>query len=99
MTARSRGRGRAVYAEGLTFAPESTRLLHRALFWAAGKESDWAIWQTSNVRTECAWFPRDRQLVVINNDGSLPQTTVTLGDGETAHEVTLEPHGIQVLTV
>jgi beta-D-galactosyl-(1->4)-L-rhamnose phosphorylase len=33
------GRGRAIYLSGFKFTAENSRLLHRALFWAAGKES------------------------------------------------------------
>jgi beta-D-galactosyl-(1->4)-L-rhamnose phosphorylase len=93
---RSFGKGRAVYFSGFHFAPENTRLLHRALYWAAAREEDYAAWSSSNVRTECAWFPRKKKLVVINNDGRGQETVVTLGDGRKTKSVRLEAHGIAI---
>ena len=91
------GRGRSVYLSGFKFSPENTRLLHRALFWAAAREAKWSVWASSNVRTECAWFPRKRKLVVINNAGAAERTTITLGDGCTKRAVSLPAHGIRIL--
>jgi len=93
------GKGRAVYLSGITFSHENTRLLHRALFWAAAKEASWSAWNTSNIRTEATYFPRAGKLVVINNAGSDEQTTVTLGDGKRTRKLKLEAHGIAILDV
>lgn len=95
ITARSFGRGRAVYFSAFRFTPDNTRLLHRALYWAAAREADYSLWSCSNPRTECAWFPKKKRLVVINNDGSPQETVVTLDDGG-AKNVTLEAHGIAI---
>jgi beta-D-galactosyl-(1->4)-L-rhamnose phosphorylase len=91
------GRGRSVYLSGFKTAFENTRLLHRALFWAAAQEAQWPVWNSSNIRTECAWFPRQRKLVVINNAGTAQETTVTLGDGRRTQPVSLAAHGIRIL--
>ncbi len=91
------GRGRSVYLSGFKFSHENTRLLHRALFWAAAQEVQWPVWNSSNVRTECAWFPKQRKLVVINNAGTAQETTVTLGDGRRTQPVSLAAHGIRIL--
>ena len=93
------GRGRAVYFSGFRFTPENTRLLHRALFWAAAREAAWPVWNTTNVRTEAAWFGQAKKLVVINNAGEPQETTVTLADGKTARPVSLAAHGIAILDV
>jgi beta-D-galactosyl-(1->4)-L-rhamnose phosphorylase len=93
------GRGRAVYLSGFKFTFENTRLLHRALFWAAGRDPAWGVWQSANVRTEATWFAKAGKLVVINNAGSDEATTVTLADGRAAREVTVPAHGIQILDV
>ena len=90
------GRGRSVYLSGFRFTHENTRLLHRALFWAAAQERQWPVWSCSNLRTECAWFPKKRKLVVINNAGSDEETTVTLDDRST-RTVQLPAHGIRIL--
>lgn len=91
------GKGRAVYLQGFTFTYANTRLLHRALYWAAGREATWSVWNTANVCTECAWFPKARRLVVINNAGEPQKTVVTLGDGKATRTVALDAHGIAVL--
>ncbi len=91
------GKGRAVYLSGFKFTPENTRLLHRALFWAAAKEAKWTSWSTSNIRTEATYFPRAKKLVVINNAGTDETTTVTLGDGKEKKAVALPAHGIAIL--
>ena len=93
------GKGRAVYLSGFTFSHENTRLLHRALFWAAGQEPKWSVWNTTNIRTEATCFPKSRKLVVINNAGTDESTVVTLGDGKTTKKVALPAHGIAILDV
>ncbi|MBK8479054.1 MAG: 1,3-beta-galactosyl-N-acetylhexosamine phosphorylase [Opitutaceae bacterium] len=93
------GKGRAVYLSGFKFAHENTRLLHRALFWAAAKEDKWSVWNTTNIRTEATYFPNAGKLVVINNAGTAEATLVTLGDGRTKKRVQLPAHGIKILDV
>ncbi|PTX95696.1 1,3-beta-galactosyl-N-acetylhexosamine phosphorylase [Opitutus sp. ER46] len=99
LTTHAFGRGRAVYLSGFKFTAENTRLLHRALFWAAAQEAAWPVWNTTNVRTECAWFAAEKKLVVINNAGEPQQTTVTLADGRTQKRVDLAAHDIAILDV
>ncbi|HEY0945664.1 MAG TPA: 1,3-beta-galactosyl-N-acetylhexosamine phosphorylase [Opitutaceae bacterium] len=93
------GKGRAVYFSGFKFTYENTRLLHRALFWAAAQEAGWNVWNTTNIKTECAAFARAGKLVVINNAGEPQQTVVTLADGKAKKSVKLEAHGIAILDV
>lgn len=99
LTTREFGRGRSVYLSGFRFSHANTRLLHRAIFWAAAQESAWGAWQTENIRTEATCFPRARKLVVINNAGSDERTRVTLGDGRTTRNVELPAHGIAIVDV
>ncbi len=93
------GRGRSVYLSGFKFTFENTRLLHRAICWAAGQEQGWGVWQSANVRTEATWFAKAGKLVVLNNAGTDQQTRVTLGDGRTTRMVRLPAHGIRILDV
>jgi beta-D-galactosyl-(1->4)-L-rhamnose phosphorylase len=93
------GQGRGVYLSGFRFTHENTRLLHRALFWAAAQEARWTVWNSTNVRTECAWFAKAGKLVVINNAGEPQDTVITLADGRTGREVRVEAHGIAILDV
>jgi beta-D-galactosyl-(1->4)-L-rhamnose phosphorylase len=93
------GRGRSVYTSGFKFAYENTRLLHRALFWAAAREEQWPAWACSNVRTECAYFQKQAKLVVINNAGTPQNTSIIFGDGRAKKTVRLAAHGIKILDV
>jgi beta-D-galactosyl-(1->4)-L-rhamnose phosphorylase len=93
------GKGRAVYASGFKFTPENTRLLHRAIFWAAAQEAQFPVWSSTNVRTECAYFPKKKKLVVINNAGEPQETVITLADGQATKPVSLAAHGIAILDV
>jgi len=99
LTTHAFGKGRSVYLSGFKFTHENTRLLHRALFWAASQDACWGAWQPKNVHTEATWFAKAGKLVVINNAGEPQETTVTLGDGKTARRVSLEAHGIAILDV
>jgi len=91
------GKGRAVYLSGFKFTFENTRLLHRALFWAASRDAAWGAWQAANPRTEATCFPKAGKLVVINNAGAPQETVVTLGDGRKRKTVRLDAHGIKVI--
>jgi len=93
------GRGRAAYLSGFKNGWVNTRLLHRALFWAAAAEDQWPVWNTTNIRTEASWFPGAGKLVVLNNSGTEEATVVTLGDGRTTRSVQLAAHGLSVLSV
>jgi beta-D-galactosyl-(1->4)-L-rhamnose phosphorylase len=93
------GKGRSVYLSGFKVSHENTRLLHRAITWAAAQEASWTVWSSTNVRTECTYFPRTRKLVVINNAGTNEETTITLGDGAATKLVQLAAHGIAILDV
>lgn len=92
------GRGRTVYFSGFKFTAENTRLLHRALFWAAKQEAAWPVWNSSNVRTDCAYFGKKKKLVVINNNGAPEKTKITTASGKTI-DVKVDAHGIQILDV
>lgn len=90
------GRGRSVYLSGYKFSPENTRLLHRALFWAAGREADFTPWTCSNINVECAYYPRHRKLVVINNSGENQETQVFDAENK-PRLIRLAAHDIQIL--
>ncbi len=89
-------KGRGVYFSGYKFTPENVRLLHRAIFWASGMEADFETWTGSNVHTDCAYYPGERKLVVINNTG-VPQETVVSAEGGKKYPFSLEPFGIKML--
>ena len=92
------GKGRAVYLSGHKFAPQNTRLIHRAIHWAANREKEFQRWNCANIRTECAWFPKKRKLVVINNSDAPQQTGVWDGEGK-SRQVALKAHDIAILDI
>jgi 1,3-beta-galactosyl-N-acetylhexosamine phosphorylase len=83
--------GRGVYMSSLPFSYENARLLHRAIFWAAGKQKEMNKWFSTNPNTDCAAWPEHNHYVVINNVGTKQKTTVFDGQGKT-REITLEPY-------
>jgi 1,3-beta-galactosyl-N-acetylhexosamine phosphorylase len=76
---------------GLPYSLENSRLLHRALFWAAGKEAELCKWFSSNLNTDCAAYPETGALAVVNNTDINQETTIYDDKGE-AFKVTLKPY-------
>lgn len=89
-------KGRAIYLSGYKFTPQNTRLLHRALYWAADCQSDFGPWTCSNIHTECAYYPKSKKLVVINSSDNREKTKVFDLNGKSIN-VSLEPHGIEII--
>ena len=55
--------GRGVYFSGFRYNAQNTRMLYRAILWAAGNEQQIQYWTTDNFNTECAFFVNSRKLV------------------------------------
>ncbi len=81
VAANSFGVGRAVYLASLPFSLENAKLLHRAIFWAANKESCVGHWSTSNLNTDCSYYPETNILIVLNNVEEKQQTKITDFEG------------------
>jgi beta-D-galactosyl-(1->4)-L-rhamnose phosphorylase len=92
------GKGRSVYLAGFKFNPQNTRLIHRAILWAANREADFRKWNCSNIRTECAFFAKKGKLVVINNSAESQRTDVWNAKGK-ARKVSLKAHDIAIIDV
>ena len=75
------GAGRGVYFAGLPYSLANSRLLHRAIHWAAGREADWGVWTAEDPRVEVAHYERGGQLLVFNNADEAVSTTVGGPDG------------------
>lgn len=75
VTAHHFGAGQGIYLSSFQFSPENTRMLLNLMLWASGKELE-QRWLTDNPAVECAWYPADRKLVVINNTGKPQKATV-----------------------
>lgn len=68
LAASERGAGRGVYIAGLPYSHDNARLLHRAIFWAAGRDADFdAQWVPSHPGVEVSVFPEAGKAFVMNN--------------------------------
>lgn len=89
-------KGRTVYLSGYKFAPQNSRLIYRAIYWAANQEKDFQKWLTSNINTDCAYYPKSQKLVVINSSDK-PQKTTVFDFKENEIRIELEPFCIKVV--
>ncbi len=76
------GNGRSVYFAGLPYSLENTRLLLRAIIWAANKEENYKTWFSFNLNTECAAYPEVKKYVVVNNTAEIQTTDIYNSKGE-----------------
>lgn len=99
LAANQAGEGRGVYIAGLPYSHDNARLLHRAIYWAAGREADFDHqWIPSNPGVEVAVFEQAGKALVMNNLTEAASTTLTgrtsglEGDGEIRElQLDLEP--------
>lgn len=73
-------KGRAAYFSGHKATPANHRLLHRAIFWAAGAEAKFDGWRSENVNVECAYYPKHKLLAVINLTSEAQATKIIAPD-------------------
>ena len=87
------GRGRAVYISGLPYSFENSRLLHRAILWAAGDEGNLHRWFSGNYNVDVHAYPENGKYCVVNNTYEPQSTVVYKGDG-TSFELDMEANQI-----
>ncbi len=75
------GEGRSVYISGLPYSFENSRLLYRAILWAAHSEGELHKWFSSNYNVEVHAFVENGKYCVVNNTYEPQDTTVYTGDG------------------
>jgi len=51
-------------------------LLYRAIIWASGQENELRKWFSSDINTDCAYYPEVEEFVVMNNTEQARTTTV-----------------------
>ncbi|WP_162274593.1 1,3-beta-galactosyl-N-acetylhexosamine phosphorylase C-terminal domain-containing protein [Tessaracoccus flavus] len=67
----------ALYIAGLPYSADNARLLHRAIYWAAGREEGFdGHWNSSNPAVEVAVFPEAGKAFVMNTTTEPVTTTV-----------------------
>ena len=84
------GEGHSVYFAGLPYSPQNCRVLLRAIYYAAGMESEMKKFYVTNVDTEVTVFEETRKIAVINNSKEIKHTDLYI-DGVMAYSLDLEP--------
>jgi 1,3-beta-galactosyl-N-acetylhexosamine phosphorylase len=84
------GNGRSVYFADYLHNPQNMRLLHRAILWASGQEHELKQWFSTDINTDCAYYPEAGQFVVMNNSEQNRDTTVYTTNGKSM-KVLLKP--------
>jgi 1,3-beta-galactosyl-N-acetylhexosamine phosphorylase len=83
------GKGRSVYFAGMPYNAQNTRLLERAIFWAANAEDEMFKCFSENIYVEANLFPNENKVCVLNNSDKPQKSVIRLG--ETTLEVDLKP--------
>ena len=89
LTLRPFGKGRAVYMGGFAYSPRAARMLLEMLLYLTGAEGR-AAGLCSDALTECAWFPRQKTLMLMNNGDAPVRTAAAWPGGE--REFLLKAH-------
>ena len=90
MAANAYGKGRGVYISGLPYSYENTRLLMRAMFYAASKKDRYHIWYADNLNCEVNAYPESGKYAILNNSNETQTTKFYDGEGN-CETITLEP--------
>ena len=75
------GKGRSVYISGLPYSFENSRILYRAILWAAHSEELLHKWFSENCNVEVHAFVANGKYCVVNNT-YVPQDTTVYTDKE-----------------
>lgn len=84
------GKGHSVYFAGLPYSPQNCRILLRAIYYAAGMESEMKKFYVTNVDTEVTVFEETRKIAVINNSKEAKHTDLYI-NGVMTYSLDLEP--------
>ena len=61
------GSGRSVYISGLPYNANNSRILHRALCWAAHSEDEFKRYYSDNVNVELHIYEASKKALIVNN--------------------------------
>ena len=75
------GNGRSVYISGLPYSFENSRVLYRAILWAAHGEESLHKWFSTNYNVEVHAFVANGKYCVVNNTYVPQDTTVYTDNG------------------
>ncbi len=90
MAVNTYGKGRCFYMTGIRYNSETARLLYRAMLWTANKEDMLKKAFSSDVGTECHYYPVSKKYAIANN--TLEQRNTVFYDiCGNAHPLSLQP--------
>ena len=81
LTVNNFGKGKGIYLSTFETTPINNRLLLNIILFGSNLSFD-TTYITDNANTECAYFPNDKKLIVINNSDSIQSTTVKTEFGD-----------------
>lgn len=84
------GKGKSYYFTELKYNESNARMLYRALLASCGKEGMLRRWFSSNIFTECNYYPDTEYCAVLNNSYKNQTTVVYDGEGK-EKTVSLKP--------
>lgn len=90
------GRGKGIYLSGFQFDNANTRMLLNLLLLAIGKGQR-QNYLTDHPDTECAFYPKSRRLVFINNSDRQTETSVLTENGNVT--VSLAPFETRMVDI
>ena len=93
MAVNAYGDGRSVYISGLPYSFENSRVLYRAILWAAHGEEELHKWYSTNYNVEVHAFVANGKYCVVNNTYEPQDTTVYTDSG--SFELHLEANEIK----
>ena len=91
MAVKEFGKGRGVYISGLPYSFKNSRVLYRAVLWAASAEAELHKWFSTNYNVEVHAYVKNGKYCVVNNTYEPQDTTVYVGDGS-GFDLHLEPN-------
>lgn len=96
LTVHSFGRGCGIYLSSYRISPANTRMLQNLILYGSGEKLD-QDGVTSNLNTECAYFPDEHALVVINNTDTEQKSQVKIEGTEIT--CILKPFQTEVINI
>ena len=81
MAVKQFGRGRGVYISGLPYSFKNSRILYRAVLWAASAEEELKCWYSENYHAEVHAYVKNKKYCVVNNTYEPLNTVIYKGDG------------------
>lgn len=93
LSSSSFGKGRSVYIAGLPYSLENTRLLMRAMYYAAHKEEEFKVWYSSNLNCEVHAYPSVKRYAILNNSREVQSTVIYDGTGK---QIEMELHPCEI---